>query len=159
MIDIILAVKFVHVLVAAAMFGTWLAIMVFMGLANGSGNTSVVALTTQFVVKLEMRVMIAAVALQPISGFPLAYVIGLSPLDEFWIVVSVAVYAAVVVAWLIAFGLEIRMRNVARTAALESVPLPKTYRRALGAWRLLAVLILIGTIGLILLMVWQPRLD
>jgi uncharacterized membrane protein len=157
MIDIILAVKFVHELAAAAMFGTWLAVVVFMVLANRSGNTSVVALTAQFAVRAEMIVMAAAMALQPISGFPLAYVIGLSPLDEFWIVLSLALYAAVVACWLVAVVLEFRMRRVTREAALGSKPLPAAYRRLFRLWFALAFVILAGMIGLFLLMVWQPR--
>ena len=53
MIDIIFAIKFVHVLAAATMFGTWLCLAAFMLLAHRSGNTSVVALIAQFVVSVE----------------------------------------------------------------------------------------------------------
>ena len=108
MIDIILAIKFVHVLAAAAMFGTWLCIAAFMLLAHRSGNTSVIALTSQFVVRIELFVMAAAMALLPISGFPLASVIGLSAPDEFWIVLSLVLYAIVVAGWLVALRIEIR---------------------------------------------------
>jgi uncharacterized membrane protein len=159
MIDIILAIKFVHVLAAAAMFGTWLAIAAFMLLANRSKNTSVVALTTQFVVKVELMVVAAAMALQPISGFALAFVIGLSPLDEFWIVLSLVVYTVVAVGWLVALGLEIRMRNMSRAAAIGATPLSGAYRRLFRAWLALAIPVVAGMISLFLLMIWQPRLD
>ena len=102
MIDAIFAIKFVHLLAAAVMFGTWLCLAIFLVLAHRSGNTSVVALTAQFVVGIEMTVMAAAFALQPISGFPLASAIGLSPLGEFWIVVSLVVYAVILACWLAA---------------------------------------------------------
>jgi len=141
------------------MFGAWLAVAGFMVLARGSGNASVVALVAQFVVRLEIFLMIPAIALQPISGFPLAFVIGLSPLDEFWIVLSVAVYAAVVVGWIVAVVLETRIRRVTRAAALSGTPLPDAYRRLFRVWFALALPILAGMIGLFLLMVWQPRLD
>ena len=85
MIDLILAIKFVHLLAAAAMFGTWLGIAGFMLLAYRSGNPSVVALVAQFAVRIELFVVAPALALQPISGFPLAWAIGLTPLNEFWI--------------------------------------------------------------------------
>jgi uncharacterized membrane protein len=159
MLDIILATKFVHVLAAAIMCGTWLTIAVLMLLANGSGNALIVTLTAQHVVRVEKTIMIAAMMLQPVSGFPLAYVIGLSPLDEFWIVFSLAVYTVVVASWLAAVGLETRIRNVTRKAALDGTPLPAAYRPLFRVWVALAVLIVAGTIALFLLMVWQPRLD
>src|SRR6202042_1116173 len=99
-----------------------------------------------------------AVALQPISGFPLALAIGLSPLDEFWIVLSLALYAIVVAGWIVALWLEFRIRNVARQAALGGTPLPNTYRRLFRMWLALAVPIVAVMTALFLVMVWQPRL-
>jgi len=157
MIDLIFAIKFVHVVAAAAMFGTWLAIAVFMHLARQSRNTSVVALTARFAVRLEQIVMIAAVALQPISGFPLAWAIGISPFGEFWIVLSLLLYIAVAAAWLAVLLIEIRIRDVTRAAVLDGRPLPEGYYRL---FRLYAVLVwpaLAAIVVLLLLMVWQPR--
>jgi uncharacterized membrane protein len=159
MIDLILAVKFVHVLAAAAMFGTWLGIAGFMLLAYRSGNPSVVALIAQFVVRIELFVVAAALALQPISGFPLAWVIGLTPLNEFWIDLALALYVVVVAVWLISLRIEIRLRNMARQAALGRGTLADDYPRLFRIWFALAAFILAAMVALILLMVWQPRLD
>ena len=159
MIDLILAIKFVHLLAAAAMFGTWLGIAGFMLLAYRSGNPSVVALVAQFVVRIELFVVAAAIALQPISGFPLAWAIGLTPLNEFWIDVSLALYVAVVAIWLVSLRIEIRLRNMARQAALDRVPLAGNYPRLFRIWFALAAFLLAAMIAIILLMVWQPRLD
>src|ERR1700685_393003 len=159
MIDLILAIKFMHVLFAAAMFGTWLGIAVFMLLAYRSGNPSVVALIAQFAVRLELYVVAAALALQPISGFPLAWAIGLTPLNEFWIDVSLVLYAAIVAAWLVSLRIEIRLRNLARQAALGRGTLADDYPRLFRIWFALAAVILAVMVVLILLMVWQPRLD
>jgi uncharacterized membrane protein len=157
MIDLIFAVKFVHILAAAAMFGTWLGIAAFMRLAHRSGNVSVVALTARFAVSVELMVMAAAVALQPISGFALAWVIGLSPLDEFWIKVSLALYGIIVLLWLAALGLEVRIRDLTRQAALEAVPLSATSRRLFRFHTALVWPALAGLVALFALMVWQPR--
>jgi uncharacterized membrane protein len=159
MIDIIFAIKFVHVLAAALMFGTWSCLALFMLLAHRSGNTSVVALVTQFVVTIEKVVMIPAILLQPLSGFPLASAIGLQPLNELWIQISLVFFAAIVVCWLLAFRAEIRIRGLAREAALESEPLPKIYRRRFRRWGMLAVPLLIAMMCVVALMIWQPRLD
>jgi uncharacterized membrane protein len=159
MIDLILAIKFVHLLAAAAMFGTWLGIAGFMLLAYRSGNPSVVALVAQFVVRLELFVIAAALALQPISGFPLAWAIGLAPLNEFWIDVSLVLYVAVVAVWLVSLRIEIRLRNMAREAALGRGTPAAGYPRLFRIWFALAAVILAAMVVLILLMVWQPRLD
>jgi uncharacterized membrane protein len=158
-IDLILAIKFVHVLTAAAMFGTWLGIAGFMLLAQRSGNPSVVALVAQFAVRLELFVVAPALALLPISGFPLAWAIGLDPLNEIWIDVSLVIYAVVVAVWLVALRFEIRLRKMARQAALGRAPLADAYPRLYRVWFALAGVILAGMIALLLLMVWQPRLD
>ncbi len=159
MIDTIFAIKFVHVLAAAAMFGTWLCVALFMLLAHRSGNTSVVALTAQFVVSVEKAVMIPAVVLQPLSGFPLASAIGLQPFGEFWILVSLVFYAALVVCWILAMRLEIRIRDLAREAALESQPLRKFYPALFRTWCAFAAPLLLGMACVFALMIWQPRLD
>src|SRR5580658_8838913 len=110
MIDLILAIKFLHVLFAAAMFGTWLGIAGFMLLAYRSGNPSVL-------------------------------------------------YVAVVAAWLVSLRIEIRLRNMARQAALGRGTLADDYPRLFRIWFALAAFLLAAMIAIILLMVWQPRLD
>ena len=159
MIDVIFAIKFLHVFAAAAMFGTWLCLAMFMLLAHRSGNTSVVALIAQFVVTIEKVVVIPALLLLPLSGFPLAIAIGLQPFGEFWILVSLVFFAAIVVCWVLAMRAEIRIRDLAREAALESEPLPKSYRRVFRMWSMLALPLLIGMMCVFALMIWQPRLE
>jgi len=159
MIDLILAIKFIHVLAAAAMFGTWLGIAGFMLLAYRSGNPSVVALVAQFAVRIELFVVATALALQPISGFPLAWVIGLTPLNEFWIDVSLLLYVAVVAVWLVSLRVEIRLRNMARQAALGRGTPADDYPKLFRIWFALAAFLLAAMVAIILLMVWQPRLD
>jgi uncharacterized membrane protein len=157
MIELIFAIKFVHLLAAAAMFGTWLAVAVFMQLAHRSRNTAVVALTSRFAVSVELIVMIAAIALQPISGFALASAIGVSPFDEFWLELSLALFGVIVAMWLVVLCIEIRIRNLTRQAALDAVPLPDAYRRLFRFYSVLVWPALAGMVVLFLLMVWQPR--
>src|SRR5262249_35610221 len=156
MLDVIFALKFVHVLAAAAMFGVWLCLATFMLLGHRSGNPSVVAVTTQFVVTVEKMVMIAAIALQPISGLPLAWAIGLS-FGEFWIVWSLAIYAVAVACWLAAFFGKMLFGRRRRRVAVGGVPLPEIYRPFFKLWPALAAAVFIFTTATLALMVWQPR--
>ena len=156
--DLIYIFKFVHVVAAAAMFGAWLGVATFMRLAHRSGNTAVVALTARFAVSVELIVMPTAMAVQPISGLALANAIGLSPLDEFWIVVSLALYGVVVLGWLAVLGIEFRIRKLTREAALDAVPLPDAYRRLFWVYSVLVWPTLVAMVALFALMIWQPRL-
>lgn len=159
MFNLIFSIKFIHVLAAAAMFGGWLCLAIFMLLAHRSANTSVVALTSRFVVRVELTVVVAALALQPVSGFPLAWAIGVAPLGELWLVVSLFLYPAVVACWLAALRVEICIRDLTRQAALDAKPLSDRYRQLFRLWYALAGPVLIGMVALFALMIWQPRLD
>jgi uncharacterized membrane protein len=115
--------------------------------------------TAQFVVDVEKMIMAPAIAIQPASGFPLAWAIGLSPLNEFWIVASLSLFVIAVMCWLGAFRVETRIRRLSREAALAAVALPANYRRMFHTWSALAAAGLLATAALFALMVWQPRLD
>jgi uncharacterized membrane protein len=157
MIDLIYVFQFIHLIAATAMLGVWFAAALFMGFAHRSANTSVVALTASFVVKVELLVVAPAMAVTPLIGVPLAWAIGLSPLDEFWIVLSIAIYLLVLAAWLAALWLEFRIRDLTRKAALASRPLGDDYRRLFRFYAALTWPALVGVVVLFALMIWQPR--
>ena len=156
MLDTIYAIKFVHMIAVAVMFGTWLTIALFMILSRRSRNTSVVAVTALFVVRAEFMVMLPAVALTPLAGYPLAVAIGAS-LDEYWIEVSEAIYAAVVLVWLVNLMLERRIRKITQEAAVNGKPLPDSYRRLFGIWCVCTLAGLAGMIAIMALMIRQPH--
>ena len=87
--------KFIHVLGAAVLFGTGLGIAYFMFMAHRTGHAGVIAVTARFVVLADLIFTATAVVVQPVSGWLLARSIGLSPLDESWIVVSLLLYVLV----------------------------------------------------------------
>jgi len=156
MLDVIFIIKFVHMIAMAVMFGTWATIALFMLYARSSNNTSVVALTAVFVVRAEFTLMAAAVALQPLAGFPLALAIG-AQLDEYWIELSVGVYVAVVAAWLANLMIELRIRKLTQQAALDGKPLPDSYRPLFRLWSAFTLAGFAGMIAIMALMIWQPH--
>jgi uncharacterized membrane protein len=156
MLSLILALKFVHMVTMAVMFGTWLGIAMFMLFAHRMGHTSVVALISVFVVRAELSVMAVAVLLQPLIGVPLALAVG-SSMSAYWLEVSVAIYAAVVLVWMGGLLIEMRIRRLSRDAAVAKVPLPPSYRRLFWVWSVLTVVGLGGMIAIMALMVWQPE--
>lgn len=156
MLDVIFAIKFVHMTAMAVMFGTWTCIALFMLYAYRSRNTAVAAVTVLFAVRAELTLMVPAVALQPLAGFPLAVAIG-ARLDEYWLEVSEAIYAAVVVAWLANLVIELRMRKLTQAAAVNAMPLPDSYRRMFLLWSLITLAGLAGMVAIMALMIWQPH--
>jgi uncharacterized membrane protein len=159
MLDLIFALKFVHVLAAATIFGAWLSLAIMMLLGHRSGNPSVIAVTTQFVVDVEKIIVGPAIAVQPISGFPLAWAIGLSPLNEFWIVLSLGLFAVAVACWIAAFRIETRIRRLSRQLALQAVALPNNYQRIFHTWAAIKAGGLLAAAAIFGLMIWQLRLD
>ena len=159
MIDVIFAFKFIHVLAAGVMLGGWCCVALFMVLAHRSRNTAVVALTAQFVVRAEWTLVLAAIVLLPVSGFPLAYAIGIAPFGEWWSELSLVIYVVVAVSWVAALAIELRIRRIARQAALDAIVLPDAYRRLFRVWCALAVPVLVGMVAIYALMIWQPRFD
>lgn len=156
MLDAIYAIKFVHMIAIAVMFGTWLAIVLFMVSARRSRNTSVAAVTALFVVRAEFTLMLPAVVLTPLAGFLLADAIG-AHLDEYWTEVSSGIYVAVALAWLANFFIERRIRKITQEAAVNGKPLPDSYRRLFQFWCLIALAGLFGMIAIMALMIWQPH--
>jgi uncharacterized membrane protein len=149
--------KFIHVLGASVLFGTGLGIAFFMFMANRTGHAGVIAIVARFVVIADLIFTATAVVVQPISGVALAWAIGLSPLDEPWIVLSLLLYVLVGLCWLPVVFIQMRMRNLANDAAINSKPLPDAYRRLSRIWFWLGWPAFAGVIAIFALMVWQPR--
>ncbi len=156
MLDVIFAIKFVHMVAMAVMFGTWLTVALFMLFAYRSRNTPVAAVTAMFAVRAEFMLMIPAILLQPLAGFPLAVAIG-ERFDEYWFEVSVAIYVAVVVAWLANLIIELRIRKVTQEAAVNVQPLPASYRHMFWLWSVFTLAGLSGMVAIMALMIWQPH--
>jgi uncharacterized membrane protein len=154
----IFLLKFVHVLGASVLFGTGLGIAYFMFMAHRTGHAGVIAVTARFVILADLIFTATAAVVQPVSGVLLAWSIGLSPLEESWIVLSLLLYVLVGLCWLPVVFIQIRMRELAHDAAVNSKPLPDGYRRLFRIWFALGWPAFAGVLGIFALMTWQPRL-
>jgi uncharacterized membrane protein len=155
--ELIFIFKFVHILGASVLFGTGLGIAFFMLMAHRTGHAGVIAITARFVVVADFIFTATAVVVQPLSGFALASAIGLDPFAESWIVLSLILYVMVGLCWLPVVFIQIRMRNLAQDAAVNSKPLPDEYRRLFRIWFALGWPAFAGVIAIFALMTWQPR--
>jgi len=155
--ELIYISKLVHLLGASVLFGTGLGIAFFMFMAHRTGHAGVIAVTLRFVVMADFIFTATSVVVQPLSGFALAWAIGLSPLDELWIVLSLILYVAVGLCWLPVVFIQIRMRNLAKDAAVNAKPLPDAYRRLFRIWFVLGWPAFAGVLAIFVLMIWQPH--
>jgi uncharacterized membrane protein len=155
--DYIYLLKLIHVLGASVLFGTGVGIAFFMLMAHRTGHAGVIAVIARFVVLADLIFTATAVVVQPVSGWLLARSIGLSPLEESWIVVSLLLYVLVGLCWLPVVFIQMRMRKLAHEAAVDAKPLPEAYRRLFRIWFVLGWPAFAGVLAIFALMIWQPR--
>jgi uncharacterized membrane protein len=155
MMEPLIILKLLHVVGAAVILGTGAGIAFFMVMADRSGDTRTVAHVAGTVVVADFVFTASAVLLQPVTGLLLARESGY-PLDQGWILVSVALYLLVGACWLPVVWIQIRLRRIARKAAAEGTPLPPRYRRLYRLWFCLGFPAFAGVVAIIWLMLAKP---
>ena len=113
-----LALKYLHVIGAAVLLGTGAGIAFFMLLAHRTGDAATVAAVARIVVVADVLFTATAVVAQPITGTLLAWIVGYSLLDG-WLLLSIALYFVTGAFWLPVVWMQMRMRDLAATAARE----------------------------------------
>ncbi|QDQ26520.1 DUF2269 domain-containing protein [Chitinimonas arctica] len=121
-----LALKWLHILSATFLFGTGFGTAFYMFVANRSGNVQAIAVVSRWVVRADWWFTTPAVIVQPLSGYALIRLAGF-PLDAYWIVTSLALYALAGICWLPVVWLQLRMRDMAAQAARDDTALPPRY--------------------------------
>jgi uncharacterized membrane protein len=155
MIDLLLALKLLHILGATVLFGTGLGIAFFMLMAHRTRDAALIAHTARIVVIADVLFTATAVVIQPLSGLWLAEHIGFS-LNEPWLAISLGLYLLVGACWLPVVWIQIQLRNLAAAAARDGTPLPPRYHRLFRIWFALGWPAFAGVIAIFALMVWKP---
>jgi uncharacterized membrane protein len=127
------ALKYLHLIGATVLLGTGAGIAFFMLLAHRSGNVAAIAVVARIVVIADLVFTATAVVAQPITGVVLADLDGYS-LREGWIALSIALYLVTGAFWLPVVWMQMRMRDLAVTAAARQEPLPPQYYRLFRTW-------------------------
>jgi uncharacterized membrane protein len=96
-----------------------------------------------------------AVILQPLTGAALAHMAGY-PLLHGWIAASLGLYILVGVFWLPVVWMQLRMRDLARSAAETGTPLPPAYHRLWRLWFAFGFPAFAAVMAIIWLMVAKP---
>jgi uncharacterized membrane protein len=157
MSNLALALKLIHIVGAAVLFGTGLGIAYFMWMAHRTGEAALIAATARIVVIADALFTASAVIAQPVSGSLLAWSLGYR-MSESWLLASLALYGMIGLCWLPVVGIQIVLRDLARAATAAGTPLPARYHRLFRIWFMLGWPAFLGVIAIFALMVWRPQL-
>lgn len=150
-----LVVKWLHILSSTLLFGTGLGSAYYMFFASRTRDPRVVATVVRHVVIADWLFTTPTIILQPLTGFWLMHLAGF-PFNTGWIRWSIALYLLAGAAWLPVVWMQMRMRDLAATAAEASIPLPPIYWRYLRAWVALGVVAFAALVVVFYLMVVKP---
>ena len=149
--------RWLHIIGATIFFGTGAGIAFFMLMAQRTGRADLVAHVAGTVVIADTIFTATAVIVQPITGVLLAQAMGW-PLSEGWIVLSLLLYVVTGLFWLPVVWIQIRIRNLARQAAIENTPLPAEEKRLFRIWFACGFPAFAAVLAILWLMVTRPEI-
>ena len=152
------AVKFLHLIGAAVLLGTGAGIAFFLLIAHRTGEPAIVAAVARIVVLADFLFTATAVVAQPVTGGLLAWLDGYS-LGEGWIVLSILLYLLTGAFWLPVVWMQLRMRDLAETAARAGEPLPPAYHRLFRTWFVFGFPAFAAVLAIFWLMLTRPSID
>lgn len=152
---IYLALKLVHILSGAVLFGTGAGIAFFMLRAHATRDPATVAAVARIVVLADYVFTATAVVVQPVTGLILIHLQGYR-LTEPWLVAAYGLYVLTGVCWLPVVWLQLRMKALATAAATEGQALPPLYDRYFRIWFALGWPAFAAVLGIYWLMIAKP---
>lgn len=151
------ALRWVHIIGATVLLGTGAGIAFFMLVAHRSRDAAVIAHVAGTVVIADFLFTATAIVVQPITGILLAHLLGW-PMSTPWVVASLVLYILTGLCWLPVVVLQIRMRDLARSAVTQGLPLDQRYFRLFSQWVLLGIPAFASVLAILWLMVARPNL-
>jgi uncharacterized membrane protein len=149
--------RWLHVIGATVLLGTGAGIAFFMLMAHRTRQPALVAHVAGTVVVADLLFTATAVVAQPLTGLGLALLVGW-PLTEEWLLVSLALYVLTGLFWLPVVWIQLRMRDLARAAAREGLPLPGEYHRLFRIWFACGIPAFLAVLAILWLMLAKPSL-
>lgn len=149
--------KYLHVVGAAVLLGTGSGIAFFMLMAHLSGKAAVIAGVARIVVIADFIFTATAVVLQPITGALLVLNVGYSIWDG-WVMWSIVLYVLTGALWLPVVWMQMRLRDLATTAAAEGKPLPEQYHRLFWLWFAFGIPAFAAVAIILWLMIAKPQI-
>lgn len=156
--DPYLLLKLVHILSSTVLFGTGIGTAFQMVWAMRSGDPAVITKVAGGTVVADWIFTVPAGIAQPATGIALVLIAGYDPFEG-WLLVTYSLYGLAFVCWVPVAVLQIRIRDMARLAAENGMPLPAEARRAFRIWFALGWPAFIGLTLIFWLMVTKPALS
>ena len=147
--------RWLHVIGACVLLGTGAGIAFFMLMAHRTRDAALIAHTAGVVVVADTLFTASAVLLQPVTGYLLARELGW-PLTHGWLAWSLGLYLFTGCCWLPVIWMQWRMRDLARAAARDHLPLPPRYHALFRQWFLLGIPAFAAVLIILWLMLARP---
>lgn len=129
--------KTLHILSSVLLVGTGFGSAFYLFLLQGSKNIEVIRSINRAVVLADHLFTIPCLIIQPLSGWYLMKMMGLS-FQAPWLKLTLFLYAIAGACWLPAYFIQIKLSRMAKEAAnIES--LPSHYKTYLKIWTLLGI--------------------
>lgn len=151
-----LALKTLHILSSAVLFGAGLGMGYFLWMAVRSRDATTVANTLRQVIRAEWWFIIPMVVLQPITGVLLMDMLGYSHQSD-WFRWVMGGYSLLGVVWLPVFLIQYRLQKMLAESGAHALE-QQRFARLFTWWSVCSVLMYLGAIGLFVLMVYKPGL-
>lgn len=146
-----------HVIGATILLGTGAGIAFFMVMAHRSGEPALIAHVARSVVVADFLFTATAIVAQPITGALLMAKQGWS-FSTPWILAALGLYVVTGLFWLPVVFMQVRMRELARSAAAAGTSLPAAYYRLYRLWFAFGFPAFFAVLGILWLMTAKPTL-
>ena len=150
-----LILKWVHILSSTILFGTGIGSAFYMFMANRSKDTASIYFAARHVVIADWLFTTPAVVLQLITGIWLVYATG-HEFTDLWVIWGLILYVFAGICWLPVVWMQIKMRDMAKTAWEGNTPLPQRYWKMDQWWIILGSLAFPAIMIVFYLMVFRP---
>ncbi|MDR3213651.1 MAG: DUF2269 domain-containing protein [Azoarcus sp.] len=150
-----LIIKWLHILSSVLMVGTGFGTAFYLFFVNRTRNVEAIAEVSRLVVRADTWFTTPAVIFQPLSGLWLMHETGLT-FTTGWILVSLALFFLAGVCWLPVVWLQLKLRDMAKTAQTGKTALPPRYWRIARLWEALGYPAFIAVTVIFFLMVNKP---
>ena len=128
-----LFIKWLHILSATVLFGTGLGTALHQWLTHKRGDVSAIAMTLRNVVWVDWVFTTTSGVVQLFTGIALLMVTGYDPVAT-WLLASYLLFLIALACWVPVVWLQIRMRDLAITAAEAGRELPDACYRYMRWW-------------------------
>lgn len=148
--------KWLHILSSTVLFGTGVGSAFYLLVTVLGRDMRLIAHVSRWVVRADWLFTATTAIAQPLTGFWLLGLMGLSPATG-WVAWSLGLYALAIGCWLPVVWLQMRLRDLAEEAVRRGESAPsRRFWRFFIAWVVLGVPALFAFLAIFWLMVAKP---